>query len=170
MEPSAIHSTFVIERSFSRPPGLVFSAFAEPGKKRRWFAEGSSHDVEEFVMDFRVGGTERARSRFREGTRFPGVIMLSEGRFHDIVPERRIVSAAPMSIGDHRISAALITFEFLATETGTDLIFTHQAAFFEGSDGPEMREAGWSKLLDQLTGELAAELVTPELAHQGSDA
>ena len=55
-----------------------------------------------------------------------------------------------MAMGEKAFSAALATFEFLPSETGTALIFTHQAAFFEGADGPEMREAGWRKLLDRL--------------------
>jgi hypothetical protein len=58
-----------------------------------------------------------------------------------------------MAIGEKRISASLTTFEFLPSKTGTDLIFTHQGAFFEGADGPEMREEGWRKLLEQLTEE-----------------
>jgi uncharacterized protein YndB with AHSA1/START domain len=48
-----------------------------------------------------------------------------------------------------------VTIEFLATETGTDLICTHQSAFFEGSDGPQIREAGWKALLEKLGKELA---------------
>jgi len=44
----------------------------------------------------------------------------------------------------------------LATEKGTDLLFTHQAAFFEGSDGPEMRKGGWEKLLTNLDSELSS--------------
>jgi hypothetical protein len=43
----------------------------------------------------------------------------------------------------------------LPTEKGTDLIFTEQAAFFEGADGPQMREAGWRELLEALARELA---------------
>jgi len=43
----------------------------------------------------------------------------------------------------------------LPTERGTDLIFTDQGAYFEGADGPKMREEGWSKLLDGLAKELA---------------
>jgi hypothetical protein len=60
-----------------------------------------------------------------------------------------------MSIGERRISASLGTVEFLPSGTGTDLILTHQGAFFEGADGPEMREEGWRKLLERLTGEFA---------------
>jgi uncharacterized protein YndB with AHSA1/START domain len=60
-----------------------------------------------------------------------------------------------MTFGDKRISASLVTVEFLPTEEGTDLICTHQGAFFEGADGPQMREAGWRHLFEQLANELA---------------
>jgi len=56
-----------------------------------------------------------------------------------------------MIIGGKCISASLVTAEFLPSKTGTDLILTHQGAFFEGADGPEMRESGWRKLLDNTT-------------------
>ena len=152
---SVIHSTFVIERSYPKPPEVVFSAFADAAKKRRWFAEGHSHAVEEFEMDFRVGGTERTRYRFMEGSPFPGVALSNEGRYQDIVPNRCIVNASTMTLGDKRISSSLVTFEFLRTDKGTDLICTHQGAFFEGADGPQMREAGWHTLLENLAKDLA---------------
>jgi uncharacterized protein YndB with AHSA1/START domain len=152
---SVIHSTFVIDRSYPKPPEVVFSAFADAAKKRRWFAEGHSHAVEEFEMDFRVGGTERTRYRFMEGSPFPGVALTNEGSYQDIVPNRCIVNASTMTLGDKRISSSLVTFEFLRTDKGTDLICTHQGAFFEGADGPQMREAGWHKLLENLAKDLA---------------
>jgi uncharacterized protein YndB with AHSA1/START domain len=102
-------------------------------------------------MDFREGGKERACMRFKEGSYFPGVALINEGCYQDIVPNRRVVVAHTMTLGEKRVSASLVTFEFLPSENGTDLITTHQGAFFEGSDGPEMREAGWRKLLDRLT-------------------
>ena len=153
-EQSVVHSTFVIERSYPRSPEVVFAAFADAAKKRRWFAESETHDVEEFTMDFRVGGAERLRYRFKEGTPFPGVVISNEGSYQDIVPEQRIVSASTMTLGDKRISTSLVTAEFLQTDEGTDLICTHQGAFFEGSDGPQIREAGWRYTLEQLAKDL----------------
>ena len=154
-DPSVVHNTFVLERSYPKPPERVFAAFANPEIKQRWFADSRSHNLEAFQQDFRVGGVERMEYRFKEGSPFPGAALINEGRYLDIVPGRRIVTASAMDLGDRRISASLLTFEFLPTDKGTDLICTHQGTFFEGSGGPEMRQQGWQTLLDRLEKELA---------------
>jgi uncharacterized protein YndB with AHSA1/START domain len=153
-QSSVIHNTFVIERAYPATPERVFAAFADPAKKRRWFVEGEGHDVEHYELDFRVGGKERARFRFKEGTPLKGVACTNDTTYQDMVPNRRIVFASTMSIGEKCISASRGTVELLPSGTGTELIFTHQAAFFEGSDGPEMREGGWRQLLARLTDEV----------------
>src|ERR1700683_964421 len=155
MEPSVTHSTFVIEHRYPYPPERLFAAIADPAKKRRWFAEGDATDVELYEMAFRVGGAERTLYRFRPGTPFPGVALANDGTFQDIVPNQRVVSASTMMLGDHRISSSLVTFELLPIATGTELRLTHQGAFYEGSDGPKMREGGWRTILDRLEADLS---------------
>src|SRR5487761_2697959 len=97
-ERTVTHNTFVIERNYPATPERVFDAFADPAKKRRWFIEGDSHDVEEFEMDFRAGGVEHARYRFKEGTALPGIELTSESRYQDIAANRRIVIANSMGL------------------------------------------------------------------------
>jgi uncharacterized protein YndB with AHSA1/START domain len=154
-EPTVIHNTFVLERSYSVEPERVFAAFADTNKKRRWFIESDHHTVEHYEMDFRVGGRETARVRLGQGTPVAGLACTNDITYLGIVPDRRIVFVSTMSIEDGCISASLGTFELLPTEKGTDLIFTHQAAFFEGADGPEMRKAGWESMFARLTAQLA---------------
>ncbi|CAH0157337.1 hypothetical protein SRABI118_00667 [Massilia sp. Bi118] len=153
--PSVQQDSFTIERFYPKQPAAVFAAFADPGRKRRWYAEGETHDVDDFVMQFEVGGQENLSSRLNASTPFAGVPLVRRGSFLDIVTDSRIVSAATMEIGGRRISASLETFEFVPADGGTRLVFTHQAVFFEGADGPQMRRQGWELLLDRMSAELA---------------
>jgi uncharacterized protein YndB with AHSA1/START domain len=156
-EPSVIHNTFVLERSYPNLPKTVFAAFADAGKKRRWFAEGEGHELQQFDLDFRVGGTEHLKYKLKAGTPVAGMIITNESRYQDIVPERLIVTAATMDLGEKRILISLVTAEFLQTEKGTDLILTHQGIYLSGASGltPQMLEGGWRGLLESLQTELA---------------
>ncbi|MEI9974142.1 MAG: SRPBCC family protein [Ignavibacteriota bacterium] len=154
MKPTVTHSTFTIERTYPTPPEKVFAAFADPQKKRRWYADGDGRKAEVFEMDFRVGGAERTQSRLGPTTPFPGLAIVSHSIYQDIQPNRRIVFAHTMTLGENRISASLMTVEFVPVDSGTRLLFTDQSAFFEGADGPKMREDGWNRLIDGITPEV----------------
>lgn len=150
-ERSVNHGTFVIERIYPAPPQRVFSAFSDPHKKRRWYAEGEENELLEFTMDFRIGGTDLTRRRAKNGWEF-----VSHSVYLDLLQDRRIVLAYTMSLGEKCISSSQSTFEFVAAQGATQLIFTEQGAFFEGADGPAMREEGWRLLLERLASDLTA--------------
>jgi uncharacterized protein YndB with AHSA1/START domain len=155
MTAPAQFDTFTIKRDLPAPLARAYAAFADPARKQRWFAESQQHEVERFTMQFEVGGREHALYRFNAGTPFAGARLESEGVFLDIQPCRRIVMASTMAINGQRISASVKTFEFEEAGKATRMRFTHQAAFFEGADGPEIRLAGWEQLLAQLHDALA---------------
>jgi len=151
-QQAVVHNTFVLEHAYPVPPERVFAAFSDPAKKRRWYVEG---EIESYDMDFRVGGKEHYASGFKEGHPLAGHTLKSENMYRNIVPNRRIIFTSTMALEEKCFSISLGTVELLPTEKGTDLILTFQSAFLEGADGPEMREAGWRKLLDKLGKELA---------------
>ncbi len=148
-ERSVTHGTFTIERTYPISPERVFAAFSDPATKHRWFVDDEASGSEDFGMDFRVGGIERKRFSNKHG------VFTNDTVYLDIVPNRRIVFAYTMSMGDRRFSSSHATVELLATGKGTDLIFTEQGAYFEGADGVKMREDGWRLLFESLAKELA---------------
>jgi len=153
-KPVVIHATAVIEKSYPKPVERVFAAFSDAAQKRRWYAERSGNAIETFEMDFRPGGSETLAYRLGANSPFPGALITNAETFQDIVPNQRIVTASAMSFEGRRFSVSLVTFEFLATAQGCDLICTHQDVFFEGADGPDRREKGWQDILTRLDKEL----------------
>lgn len=148
------HNTFVIERTYPKGPGKVFAAFSDPAKKAKWYASGAGSDPVAYECDFRVGGREVMTRRMKPGTPIAGAVLTWAQTFDDIVPDARIVFSQTLDRDGVRISVALVTFELFAEGTGCRLVLTHQAAFFDGADGPQMREHGWGVLLDGIAGAL----------------
>ncbi|MES1156353.1 MAG: SRPBCC family protein [Alphaproteobacteria bacterium] len=152
-ERSVQHANFTIERTFDVSPERVFHAWSDEGARIRWFTEGEGFKRAEYIHNFRVGG--------RESSTFKIEIMgkLSQFRndttYFDIVDNTRIVFAYSMARDGVVFSVSLATVELHADGKGTRLVFTEQAAFFDDADGPQMREQGWSSLLNSFGKEIA---------------
>ncbi len=148
-EPTVVHSTFVIERTYPASAKRVFSAFADRAKKLRWFVEGEGFVIDDFKMDFRVGGLESSHFRYKDG---PTISF--DATYQDIIPDRRIVNVYSMTVGDKRISSSLVTIVLIPMENETKLIFTEQGAYFDGTEDVKGREEGCRAQLEELAKEL----------------
>ena len=153
-ERSVNHATFVIERTYAASPATVFAAWADPETKARWFG-GSDEANGEYELDFRIGGRELSR-----GDAPDGEVYTYEARYHDIVPDERIVYVYDMHRDKARISVSLTTVDLKAEDAGTRLIYTEQGAYLDGEDKPEYREQGTGSLLDALGAELGRQPAT----------
>jgi uncharacterized protein YndB with AHSA1/START domain len=150
-EHSVAHAQFTIERVYATPPAQVFAAWADPAAKSRWFVAGEGWDLAEYEHDFRVGGREHGSFQRKAGES----VYRNEVRYFDIVPPHRIVMAYSMARDAVRISASLLTVEFVAEGSGTRLRLTEQGAFLDRHDSSATREQGWKDLLAALENELS---------------
>ncbi|MBV6715821.1 SRPBCC family protein [Paenibacillus chitinolyticus] len=132
------HATCVVERVYAASPKRVYHAWSDPDAKAKWFSKPD-------VFDFRIGGRE-----YSSGGPPEGPVFTFDASYQELVPDRRIVYTYTLDSGDTRISVSITTIELIAVEGGTKLIFTEQAAFFDGHDTPEVREHGTNAMLDAL--------------------
>jgi uncharacterized protein YndB with AHSA1/START domain len=142
---STVHDTFVIKRQFHYEPEQVFAAWSSLEAKANWFIGPTGWTVRRRELDFRVGGHERL-----EGGRADGTISRFHARYHQIVPNERIVYIYDMYTGETHTSVSLVTIELSPHKEGTQLVITEQGVFFDGHHDPRGREHGTNVLIDQL--------------------
>jgi uncharacterized protein YndB with AHSA1/START domain len=154
-ERSAIHDTFVIERTYPASRSRVFAAFASKEAKDTWGDTGDIAGAEppgEAEFDFRVSGRERF------GFAYQGVNYTYDALYYDIVPDQRLVYSYEMYADGVRISVSVATVEFGQAADGTALTWTEQGVYLDGFDGVEaarLREGGINEMLDGLAKYLA---------------
>jgi uncharacterized protein YndB with AHSA1/START domain len=143
--PPIVHGNFTIERTYDAPPSRVYRAWADPALKARWFVGPQDWTLIRREHDFRVGGAEVLHGRFASGKE-----SLFSARYHQLVPDERLVYVYDMHVNGAFHSVSLATIELKPEASGTRLVFTEQVAFVDGSDGTESRKNGSGMLLDKL--------------------
>jgi uncharacterized protein YndB with AHSA1/START domain len=142
---SLLHSSYSVERTYAPSPPIVFAAWAEPSAKRQWFADTDDWVLEDYALDFRVGGKEHARGRL-----VGGPLVQYDASYFDVVANERIVYAYEMRIDSALVSVSLGTIEVHPDGSGTRLVYTEQGAFLDGLDDPHAREIGTGGVFDHL--------------------
>jgi uncharacterized protein YndB with AHSA1/START domain len=145
----AIHGSFTLERVYDAAPARVFKAFADPASKARWFVGPNGWQEIERRQDFRPGGEEVAHGRFPNGMETKFV-----ARYHEIVPDQRIVYVYDMHANGGFMSVSLATLEFTPVGSKTVLKITEQGVFIDGADGNNSRREGTIYLLEQVAANL----------------
>jgi uncharacterized protein YndB with AHSA1/START domain len=148
---TVVHDTFSIERTFDASPERVFAAFSSLEHKARWFGGPETWLTARREMDFRVGGQEVV-----SGGPKGGALHTFEARYFDIVPNRRIVYAYDMYVGEQKLSVSLACIELAPDRQGTYLKLTEHGAFLDGVENGSERAAGTRGLMDKLGRYLAS--------------
>jgi uncharacterized protein YndB with AHSA1/START domain len=147
-ERSVAHGVFTIERTYpSVTPQRVFEAFATEAGKDAWFSgPNEAWDIVERKFDFRVGGHERLKGKWKSG-----MVTQFDATYMDIIPGERIIYAYEMLLDGRKISVSLATFEFKSSAAGTRFVMTEQGAFLDGYDDNGSRERGSREIVDKLS-------------------
>ena len=126
---AAQHTTIVVLRTYDAPVARVFAAISDPDERLRLNGGGDQLTILPEEADLRVGGHDVFRFGRGDNLRFR-----REFIYHDIVPERRIVSTEIVCDGDVRLWVAATTLEFTAVGERTQLKVTAHIVRLEDAD------------------------------------
>jgi uncharacterized protein YndB with AHSA1/START domain len=147
--PPVVHGTFTLERNYPVSAARLYAAWTDPEIKARWFIGPAGWQLVKRELDLRVGGREILEGVFPDGLQ-----TLFTARYHEVVPEQRLVWSYDLDYAGKHLSVSLATVEIRAAGRGAALRFTEQAAFLDGTDGTSSRERGTAAHLDRLAGVL----------------
>ncbi|PKP81129.1 MAG: polyketide cyclase [Alphaproteobacteria bacterium HGW-Alphaproteobacteria-18] len=148
---SMVHRTATMARTYSASPARVFAAWADPEIRRLWGSPSDEVELRIDAADFRIGGEDQQTCVVQGEP-----VAFVTGRYHDIVPDRRIIYTEVISEADALLGMSLVSAEFIADGSGTRLELTLQTVAVDGSDLLDGVEEGWTSALDRLGAQLMA--------------
>ena len=139
------HDSFTIERTYPASPAKVFKAWAGAESKARWFVGPPGWELVERRMEVKIGGQEYVSGRFDHGK-----TSVFDARYHDIVPNQRLVYSYEMTVNGSRFSVSLATVVLTPEGKHTKMALTEQGVFFGDPKDAPGRVEGTHQLMDML--------------------
>jgi uncharacterized protein YndB with AHSA1/START domain len=148
----------VLERVIEVPPELVWKAWTEPERVKKWFTPAPWKTVE-CEIDLRPGGRFYTVMQSPEGQRFP-----SAGCYLEVVPNRRLVWTSALEPGyrparrtavkGHECEEILMTAILTLEPAGKGTRYIATALHMDEEQCKRHADMGfhegWGKALDQL--------------------
>lgn len=146
VEPKSDTSLRIVRR-YAAAPSKVFEAWTRPEVMHRWLAPVAEMSTDA-VVDLRVGGRYRISMTAPDGTRNVAV-----GGYELIEPGKKLVFTWSWEGNPAQAEDTLVTVEFAAAGTGTEMTLTHER--FTGAEQRDKHTQGWSGCASRLEEVLA---------------
>jgi uncharacterized protein YndB with AHSA1/START domain len=140
----------VLEREVDVPPRLVWAAWTQPERLKRWFAP-APFTTQECEIDLRPGGLFRTVMQSPDGERFEGA-----GCYVDVVEDQRLVWTSALgsgyrpSVSEDLAFTAIISLEPTPSGTRYTAVAMHSDAATRTRHADMGFHEGWGAALDQL--------------------
>ncbi|HEY3295286.1 MAG TPA: SRPBCC domain-containing protein [bacterium] len=150
-----IQQGLVIERDINAPRDLVWKAWTEPERAKRWWGP-KGYTAPAIKLDLHVGGKYLFCMRSPDGQDF-----WSTGVYREIVPQERLVMTDSFADEKGNVVQAsyygmegdfplelLVTVSFEERNGKTHMTLRHEG--FPEGEMSEMAETGWNESIDKL--------------------
>lgn len=131
----------ILERTFDASPERVFAAWTDANLLKQWWGPPGS-TVKVVEIDFRVGGQYRLGIQQGQATYFVS------GVYHTIEPPHKLVFTWRWENVEMDVGRSLVTIEFQANGSKTDLRLIHAQLPTEEARTAHLE--GWVGILEKL--------------------
>jgi uncharacterized protein YndB with AHSA1/START domain len=138
-------SSVTVTRVYPVPPARVFAALSSREAMVVWANPDPSFRTSFESWDFRVGGRGLMRMQPPEGDPW-----INEDRYHEIVPDRRIILTSSLNYRGMLMFAGVLVYTITSEGTATRLTIDEHGCFPDGRDKAEHHRLGWTQILEQL--------------------
>jgi uncharacterized protein YndB with AHSA1/START domain len=142
-------SSVTVTRVYPVPVSRLWAALSSREAMLVWANPDPSFHTTIDPWDFRAGGVALTTMAPPEGAPW-----INEDRYHEILPEVRIVQTSSLHYKGLLQFAGVVVMTLAPEAGGTRLRIDEHGCFPDGRDAAGNHELGWTQMLDQLGGYL----------------